>query len=242
MPARGSRVTGGGLAGVIRRQRALIGCIGSWKPRRIKKAGLREKPGPFNFVSTIRSKTGSVPVDRQNPQFGVKLVDGRLRGFAGRHLSRGRSAGRRAAHRGSGTTARRRASRLTAGRSRAAARVAAAAATGTQTSEQTLTAAARIAAAGRRAGRSRTAARFATATTTMASEQTTTATATSGRTATVATAVATRAAVAAVTGNRNALLTAHKGDADHREEHRDAKQQCTIHPNSSNKNKTGTYR
>jgi hypothetical protein len=50
------------------------------------------------------------------------------------------------------------------------------------------------------------------------------------------TAIATAsaiAAMAAVTGHGLAL-TAHQGDADHREENRDAKDQCTIHPGSSN--------
>jgi hypothetical protein len=47
-------------------------------------------------------------------------------------------------------------------------------------------------------------------------------------TATVA-AVATIAAVAAVTGNRD-LVTAHQGNANHREKNRDAEKQCAIHP------------
>jgi hypothetical protein len=47
---------------------------------------------------------------------------------------------------------------------------------------------------------------------------------------------ATAAAAAAATvaakqaGLGRALLTAHQGDANHREEHRDAEHECTIHP------------
>jgi hypothetical protein len=52
--------------------------------------------------------------------------------------------------------------------------------------------------------------------------------------ATIAMEQATAAAAAAATmttetGNSRALLTADEGDADHREEHRDAKHKCTIH-------------
>jgi hypothetical protein len=47
--------------------------------------------------------------------------------------------------------------------------------------------------------------------------------------------------MATVTGDGHILLTAHEGDADHREENRDAKNESTIHQKSSNK-KTGTYR
>jgi hypothetical protein len=50
-------------------------------------------------------------------------------------------------------------------------------------------------------------------------------------TTTVATTLA--AAMAAVAGNGR-LLTAHKGDADDREENRDSKNKRTIHPSSSN--------
>jgi hypothetical protein len=94
-----------------------------------------------------------------------------------------------------------------------------------------LTAAAGITAAGRRASRGSAAAGFAAALArTQASQQADATTATAIiRAAAIAAAVATRAAMAAVTGDRNALLTAHEGDADHRDEHRDAKHQCTIH-------------
>jgi hypothetical protein len=44
-----------------------------------------------------------------------------------------------------------------------------------------------------------------------------------------AAAMATTAAAATVTGNGH-LFTAHKGDADNREKHRDAQNQCTVHP------------
>jgi hypothetical protein len=47
---------------------------------------------------------------------------------------------------------------------------------------------------------------------------------------TAATTATAATAVAAQPGNGRALLTAHQGDADHREEHRDAKHKCTIHP------------
>jgi hypothetical protein len=49
------------------------------------------------------------------------------------------------------------------------------------------------------------------------------------------------AAIAAVTGH-NLVFTAHQGDADHREEDRDAKQQCTIHPKFLQQNRYRTVR
>ena len=48
-------------------------------------------------------------------------------------------------------------------------------------------------------------------------------------TAAAAIAAATAAAAATVTGNGH-FFTAHKGDADDREEHRDAHNQNTVHP------------
>jgi hypothetical protein len=47
-------------------------------------------------------------------------------------------------------------------------------------------------------------------------------------------AVATRATiatVAAVTSQHRVAIAAHEGDADDRDENRDAQNQCTIHPN-----------
>jgi hypothetical protein len=48
-------------------------------------------------------------------------------------------------------------------------------------------------------------------------------------TSAVTTAAAAAAAVAAMAGQHLAIAP-HESDADHREENRDAKQQCTIHP------------
>jgi hypothetical protein len=48
--------------------------------------------------------------------------------------------------------------------------------------------------------------------------------------------------MAAVTSDHLVVLTTHEGDADDREENRDPKNQCTIHPQILHKNKTGTYR
>jgi hypothetical protein len=39
------------------------------------------------------------------------------------------------------------------------------------------------------------------------------------------------AAVATVAGDGRVVFSAQQGDADNREEHRDAESQCTIHPN-----------
>jgi hypothetical protein len=44
----------------------------------------------------------------------------------------------------------------------------------------------------------------------------------------------------AVTGDGHVLLTAHEGDANHREENRDAENKSTIHPKIL-QHKTGTY-
>jgi hypothetical protein len=44
-------------------------------------------------------------------------------------------------------------------------------------------------------------------------------------------AFAATAAVAAVASDGRVVFSAQQGDADHREEHRDAESQCTIHPN-----------
>lgn len=49
------------------------------------------------------------------------------------------------------------------------------------------------------------------------------------------------ATIAAVTGH-DLVLTAHQGDADDREEDRDAKQQCTIHPKFLQQNRYRTVR
>jgi hypothetical protein len=122
-----------------------------------------------------------------------------------------------------------------------------AAATVTQTREQaTLATAARIRLAARR-GRF-TAARFATATVTETREQATLATAARIRlaarrgrgaaariTAALAaetreqTTTATTTTMTAQAGDGRALLTAHEGDADDRDEHRDAENDSTIH-------------
>lgn len=56
---------------------------------------------------------------------------------------------------------------------------------------------------------------------------------------TVATSVITRAPVAATMAGTGFLLTAHQGQSDDREEHRDPKQQSAIHVHSSKK-LTGT--
>ena len=56
--------------------------------------------------------------------------------------------------------------------------------------------------------------------------------------ATTAAASAAAAAAATVTGNGH-LFTAHKGDADNREKHRDSQNQCTVHPRILQQ-KTGT--
>jgi hypothetical protein len=67
----------------------------------------------------------------------------------------------------------------------------------------------------------------------------TTAAASAATAAAIATIASTLAATAriAVTGHRRIVLTADQGDSHHREENRDAKSECTIHPNSSTKNK-----
>lgn len=112
--------------------------------------------------------------------------------------------------------------RLTAGRLAAA----------TLTATATLTAAATLPTAA-------TVTTAATRTTTAA----TAASATAIRTAAIATAVATAAAVAtvtAVTGHHLVVLTANQGDADDRDENRDAQNQCTIHPRLLHKCRTGT--
>ncbi len=56
-----------------------------------------------------------------------------------------------------------------------------------------------------------------------------------------AVAAAAGAAIAAVSGH-DLVLTADQGDADHREENRDAKNQCTIHPKFLQQNRYRTVR
>ncbi len=64
------------------------------------------------------------------------------------------------------------------------------------------------------------------------------------RTTTIATAVAS-ATMATMAGHRDVVLTTQQSNTDHREEDRDAKNQCTIHPNSSKTEqvpyRTGTH-
>ena len=48
---------------------------------------------------------------------------------------------------------------------------------------------------------------------------------------TVAAAIAAAAAMATMASHYRVALTAHQSDPDHREEDRDPKNQCTIHPN-----------
>jgi hypothetical protein len=50
------------------------------------------------------------------------------------------------------------------------------------------------------------------------------------------------AAMATMTGQSRVVLTAHEGDADHREKDRDAKNQCTIHPIFLQQNRYRTVR
>jgi hypothetical protein len=64
---------------------------------------------------------------------------------------------------------------------------------------------------------------------TMAMATTAAAIATAASTTTAARVATAAATVAAVTGDGH-LFTAHKGDADDREKHRDAQNQSTVHP------------
>jgi hypothetical protein len=105
----------------------------------------------------------------------------------------------------------------------------------TQTAEQTTAATA----AGRFRGA--TALLSAAATVTETAEQTAAAVAAVDLTAAAIAMEQTTAAAAATmtaqTGNGRALLTADEGDANHREEHRDAEHKCTIHLIPPNKTK-----
>ena len=53
---------------------------------------------------------------------------------------------------------------------------------------------------------------------------------------------AARAAMAAVAGDRGAVVAAHQSNANHREEDRNTKSQNTIHPRTLPKKRTGTVR
>jgi hypothetical protein len=65
-----------------------------------------------------------------------------------------------------------------------------------------------------------------------------------GRSRSIATTV-TSATMATMAGHRDVILTTQQSNTDHREEDRDAKNQCTIHPNSSKTEqvpyRTGTH-
>lgn len=56
-----------------------------------------------------------------------------------------------------------------------------------------------------------------------------------------ATAIVMAAAVTTVTSQNRVVVTAHEGDADDREEHRDAQNQKTIHPKFLHKTGTVPY-
>ncbi len=216
-----------------------MGCV-SYSGWAQKKTGLLTEPGLFLDSSVRRATQGSltVPLFRSVRQTLVGLrgrgflsrgsLRGGLRGFSGRGFRTGAARGNRGA----------------ASRGRIAARSRfATAATGLQASEQTLTAAARIGLAARRSRGRLTAGRLSTAAAVAETrEQTTTAAAsvrarrsrsrlaarsrfaaaTAAETREQTTTAATTTTMTAQTGNGRALLTANKGDADDREEHRDA--------------------
>jgi hypothetical protein len=155
---------------------------------------------------------------------------------ASRGSGRGRG-GRRGSHRTSRSRSRRSSSGHSAFASRTASR---STASGSAASRSTSRGACRSTGSRSTTRRSSVAA-AATAVTTM-TVMTTTRAATAISRSSVTATITTRTTVAAVTGHSRVAFTAQKGDADHREERRDAKNQCTIHSKILHKDRYRTVR